>query len=92
MAKQTQYHAFGIILCPWASQGFFPGGAVGNFLKIFSRGGQKWWNLCFTHRNWKNNLFLLIISKSRRAKPPCPTFRRPWLCRSWIQFLLIPPV
>jgi len=52
-------------------------GAVGNFLKIFSRGGQKWWNLVFTPRNWKNDLFLLIISKSWVPRSPCPPFPTP---------------
>ena len=38
----------------WASEGFFPGGAaVADFPKIFSSGGQKWWNLFFTPWNWK---------------------------------------
>jgi len=52
---------------------FQGGGAVGDFPNIFSRwGGQKWWNLIFTPRNWKN-IFLLIISKPRGALPPLPT-------------------
>ena len=51
----------------------FSRGGVGDFPKFFPAGGQKWWNLVFTPRNWKNNLYLLIISKSRGAKaPPTP--------------------
>jgi len=35
---------------------FFQGGSRG-FPQIIFQGGQKWWNLFFTPRNWKNNLF-----------------------------------
>ena len=54
----------------WASEGFFPGGGVGDFPKKFSREVQKWWNLCFTPRNWKNNLLFPIISKYSGGKAP----------------------
>ena len=37
---------------------------------IFSRADQKWLNLVFTPRNWKNNLFLRVISKSTGGPPP----------------------
>jgi len=59
--------------------------------RIFSRGGQKRWNLFCTSRNWKNNLFLLIISKSRGPRPPLFPFRCP--C-SWVKnaFAGWPPV
>ena len=56
-------------LRPWASEGFFPGEASRVFSQnFFQGGGQKWWNLVLTPWNWKNNLFLLIISKYRGAK------------------------
>ena len=48
---------------------FSRGGSRG-FSQIFFQGGQKCWNLFFTPINWRNNLFLLIISKSRGAKAP----------------------
>jgi len=57
-------------VCHGRRKDFFQEGPVGNFPKFFSRGGQKWWNLFFTPRNWKNNLFLLIISKSRGGQGP----------------------
>ena len=75
------YYIFGQIaahckkLLPWAPEGFFRGGALGNFSQIFSGGGQKWWNLSFSHSKLKK-LFLLKISKSRGepwpALPPLP--------------------
>jgi len=55
---------------------FFQGGS-GDFPKIFSKGGQKWWNFFFTLWNWKKQFFLPIISKSRAARPPMPPFRSP---------------
>jgi len=61
---------------------FSMGVPVGDFPKIFSRGGQKWWNLVYTPRNWKNNLFLLIISNSRGPSPPFP----PSYVHDWQQF------
>ena len=58
----------------WASEVFFPGGgAVGDFPKIIFQGGQKWWNLFFTPRNYKKQPFLPIISKSRGTLAPLPT-------------------
>ena len=67
------------------SEGFFQGGAVGDFPKYFSRGGQKWWNLFFTPRNWKKEPFLLMISKFRGAKaspspPSDPMIVSHWIC------------
>ena len=57
---------------------FFQGWARKGFYQNFFQGGQKWWNLFLTLQNWKNNLFLLIISKSKGGRHPCPPFRRPW--------------
>ena len=52
---------------------FFQEGASMRFSQNFFPGeGQKWWNLLFTPRNWKNNLFLLTISKSRGEPRPPP--------------------
>ena len=48
---------------------FSRGGSRG-FSQIFFQGGQNCWNFFFTPINWRNNLFLLIISKSRGAKAP----------------------
>jgi len=41
----------------WASERFFPGGASRGFSQKVFQWGQKWWNLFFTPRNRKNNLF-----------------------------------
>jgi len=61
---------------------FFLREASRGFFQNFFQGGQKWWNLFFTLRNWKNNLYLLIISKSRgRPRPHAPPFRRPCIWR-----------
>ena len=50
---------------------FFQGRTSRGFSQnFFQGGGQKQWNLFFTRRNWKNNLFLLILSKSRGALAP----------------------
>jgi len=52
---------------------FSRGGAVGDFPKFFP-GGAKVVKFLFTPRNSKDNLFLLIISKSRGGGlPPLPT-------------------
>jgi len=73
MVRQTQAHR------EHGRRMDFPsGGPVGDFPKIFSKGGSKVVKIAFTPRNWKNNLFLLIISKSRGPRPSCPPFRRPW--------------
>jgi len=45
-------------------------GASRGFPQNFFQWEQKWWNLVFTPRNWKNNLFLLIISKPRGGQAP----------------------
>jgi len=50
----------------------FQGGASRGFSLNFFRGGPKAVKFVFIPRNWKNNLFLLIISKSRGGKPPLP--------------------
>jgi len=63
----------GRIAPPWASEGFFPWGVSRGISQKFFQGGQKWENWVFTPRNWKNNFFLLILSKSRGSKPtPLP--------------------
>ena len=36
---------------------FFQGGPLVDLSKSFSTGGQKWWNLVFTTRNWENSIF-----------------------------------
>jgi len=58
---------------------FSAGGAVGDFPKIFSRGGPKVVKFGFYPSKLKKQPFLLIITKSRGAKaPPDPPFRCPW--------------
>ena len=50
----------------------FSRGVTRVFFLIFSRGGQKWWNLFFPTRNYKNNLFFLKFSKFKGALAPLP--------------------
>ena len=65
-------------LQPRASEGFFPGGASREFSQIFCRGGQKWWNLFFTPRNWKKQPFFannFKIQGGGKAPSPPPDAR-----------------
>jgi len=57
---------------PWASEGFFPGGATRGFFLTFSR-GPKWWNLIFPTRNLANNLFCCKFQNPGGVKTTLPT-------------------
>jgi len=52
---------------------FSRGEAVGDFPKIFSRGGPKVVKFGFYLSKLKRQAFLLIISKLGGCKPPLPT-------------------
>ena len=46
----NQVHEFyTVLLYAWASEGFFPGGALGDFCKIFPGGGPKVVKFVFSH-------------------------------------------
>jgi len=52
--NNTIFHKNGVILHAClrrCRKKFFQGGALVDFSKSFSTGGQKWWNLFFTTRN-----------------------------------------
>ena len=55
------------------------GGAVEDFPKILSRGGQKWWNLFFTLEIEKTTFFANNF-KIQGVQTPLPSFWRPWMC------------
>jgi len=60
----------------WASEGFFPGGSVGDFPKIFSRGGPKVVKFVFYPSKLKKQPFFANNFKIRGALAP---LRRPCL-------------
>ena len=60
------------------SEGFSPGGSLGDFFKTFPGRGQKWWNLFFPTRNQEINIFCLIFQNSGGTRLLAPLFRRPW--------------
>jgi len=52
-----------VLLQSWASEGFLPRGALGDFSKIFPEGSAKVMKFVFSHSKLKKELFLLKISK-----------------------------
>ena len=62
----------------WSSEGYFPGGALGDLSKIFV-GGPKVVKFDFSHSKLRKQPFLLKFSKSRGPRPPCRPFRHPCL-------------
>jgi len=60
------------------SEGFFQGGAVGDFPKYFSRGGKSG-EICFLPLEIeKKNLFCLWFQNSGGPRPPLPPLPTPW--------------
>jgi len=57
----------------------FSRGATTGFFLNFSRGRPKVVKFVF-YRSKLRKKFLLKISKSMGAKPPCPPFQRHWKC------------
>ena len=74
--SQSNDYLQGVCMLSWASEGFFPGGA---------KSGEIWF---LPHEIEKNNLFLLIISKSPLAPPSdahvCYSRWLFWLSTNWL--------
>ena len=75
ISKQDPSVAYMQRVCMGVGRIFSRGGALRDFSKVFPGRGQKWWNLIFAPRNWKNNLFCWNFQNQGDQSPlsPLPT-------------------
>ena len=69
-------------LMTWASEGFFPGGAVGDFPQIFFQGRPNVVKFVFYPSKLKKQPFFANNFKIQGGQGP--PFRRPWLMSNWL--------